>query len=315
MISQNQFCVYLTIYKGNKLPPFYIGSGNISNINKTKNPYRGTVLSKEYKDIWKYELKHNPNKFKIKILKTFLIRNDAYDYEEYLQKQCNVIKNPLYINKSIANRQFNISGKQQNRFHCYNPTTNKKKFLKLSEQLPDGYIKGVPAIISTTASERFMGLTYYNNPITKEQIRIPKSHDAPTGFIKGRSNFGKKGNYFSTKIKMINLKTKKQIFIDKQKPLKYHVLYNSLNIFCINSPFGLKMSYSENILKKYLGTRGIKTLIDNKIIHNRTKNKWLKENYMNVNLSDIGFKYYPISEITIEIINELEHEGYEWVLN
>ena len=76
------------------------------------------------------------------------------------------------------------------------------------------------------------------------------------------------------------------------------------------------MSYSEPILKTYFGTKGIKNLIDNnKIVNNKNKNVWLKENHLNKKISDIGgFKYYPISKITMELIHSLEKEGYLWVL-
>lgn len=71
------------------------------------------------------------------------------------------------------------------------------------------------------------------------------------------------------------------------------------------------MSYSEQLLKLYLGTKGIKDLCDNEIIHCRTKNKWLKSNFMNRKLVDIGFKYYPISNLSIDTLNNLILEGYE----
>ena len=97
---KNEFCTYLTIYKGNKLPPFYLGSGTLYNI-QNKN-YFGSVSSITYKNIWKGELKNNPHLFDIKILRTFKTRSEAYLSEEKLQTLLNVVKNPLYINKGIA---------------------------------------------------------------------------------------------------------------------------------------------------------------------------------------------------------------------
>ena len=64
-MSDNIYCTYLTVYSGNKLPPFYIGSSSIDIIN---NGYRGSVSSKEYKQIWKTELKNNSHLFKIMII-------------------------------------------------------------------------------------------------------------------------------------------------------------------------------------------------------------------------------------------------------
>jgi uncharacterized protein YaiI (UPF0178 family) len=115
--STAKYCTYLTIYSGNKLPPFYIGSTNISNIEKG---YFGSVNSKEYKKIWKEELKYNKNKFKIKILSHHENRYSALLKENQLHKKLNVVSNPLYLNKSVAsvNGIFGVSlkGKENPRY-------------------------------------------------------------------------------------------------------------------------------------------------------------------------------------------------------
>lgn len=100
------YCVYLTIYKGNKLPPFYIGYTKKS---KIENGYRGSVSSKRFKSIWKYELKNCPDLFITKIIKTFETQTEAIQYEEFLHKQFNVHKNELYVNQSISNILFRNS--------------------------------------------------------------------------------------------------------------------------------------------------------------------------------------------------------------
>lgn len=99
------YCVYLTIYMGKKLPMFYIGSSTLTKIN---NGYKGSVSSKVYGKIWKEELKNNPGLFRTKIISSHNTREQAFDKEEKLQKRLNVIKNPLYINKSFANSKFSL---------------------------------------------------------------------------------------------------------------------------------------------------------------------------------------------------------------
>lgn len=89
------YCVYLTVYKGNLLPPFYIGS---TSIDKIENGYRGSVGSKQYKEIWKSEIKYNSQLFKTHIIKIFNDRKAAADYEGYIQRLLHVQYNPLYIN-------------------------------------------------------------------------------------------------------------------------------------------------------------------------------------------------------------------------
>lgn len=93
------YCVYLTTYFGNKLPMFYIGSSSTSRILKG---YKGSVSSKKYKDIWKFEIKNNPSMFKTRVLCEFITRKEALVKERELQQKLNVIKSPLYTNLSIA---------------------------------------------------------------------------------------------------------------------------------------------------------------------------------------------------------------------
>jgi hypothetical protein len=59
------------------------------------------VSSKRYKAIWKQELKNNPHLFKTYILKYHETLYEASDKEISLQRQLNVIHNPLYINMAI----------------------------------------------------------------------------------------------------------------------------------------------------------------------------------------------------------------------
>jgi hypothetical protein len=93
-----KFCTYLTIYRGNRLPPFYIG---YSSISKIESGYRGSVSSKCYREIWNHEIKNNPTLFSTKILKTFDNMISAKSHEFKLQKHLNVHTNPLYVNMRI----------------------------------------------------------------------------------------------------------------------------------------------------------------------------------------------------------------------
>ncbi len=103
------YCVYLTIYKGNKLPPFYIGYSTVYKV--TNKNYRGSVSSYEYKEIWDKELKENPNLFSTKIISHCELQSDVWAREKELQRKLDVINNPLYINKAIAGHA-NNSGKR-----------------------------------------------------------------------------------------------------------------------------------------------------------------------------------------------------------
>lgn len=98
-LSDTYFCVYLTTYSGNKLPPFYIGSSSIKRVN---SGYRGSVCSEEYKSVWKSEIDNNPHLFKTFIVSTHKDRKEAYNKEQKLQKLLKVVYSDLYVNKAYA---------------------------------------------------------------------------------------------------------------------------------------------------------------------------------------------------------------------
>lgn len=100
-MDQQIFCVYLTTYRGNKLPPFYIGSSSIDKIN---NGYHGSVSSKQYKHIWKNELKMNPHLFYTRIISRFNTQKEAIARELFIHKHFSVVRNKLYTNKSEARK-------------------------------------------------------------------------------------------------------------------------------------------------------------------------------------------------------------------
>ena len=99
MTSKPIYCTYVTFYSGNKLPPFYVGSSDLTRI---QNGYRGSVGSIEYSKVFKSELKQNPHLFKIKIISTHSTRPEAYIRENQIQKKLNVVNSPLYMNKAVV---------------------------------------------------------------------------------------------------------------------------------------------------------------------------------------------------------------------
>lgn len=102
------YCTYLTVYYGNLLPPFYIGSTSIKRINCG---YRGSVRSKEYKLIWEEELRNNPDLFDTRVITQHDTRKDALSRETKFHTALDVKFNPLYINKSYAGGCFGTMGK------------------------------------------------------------------------------------------------------------------------------------------------------------------------------------------------------------
>lgn len=97
------YCVYITFYRGNLLPPFYIG---YSSLDKIKKGYHGTVKSKAYKNIWINEIKNNNHLFKTVIISYHDSREAASKRETQVQLKLKVHKNPLYINRAISGYKF-----------------------------------------------------------------------------------------------------------------------------------------------------------------------------------------------------------------
>jgi len=93
------YCVYLIIYSGDKLPKCYIGS---TELEKLKNGYRGSVVSKKYKDIFISEIKNNYDKFTYVILESCYERKEALFYELFYHKLFNVVKSSFFYNESYA---------------------------------------------------------------------------------------------------------------------------------------------------------------------------------------------------------------------
>lgn len=108
--SMDIYCTYLTVYRGSKLPPFYIGSKDTKSV---LDGYRGSVVSKEYKEIFKEELANNPNLFDTKIISFHSSREEAYHKERSLHCFLQVHINPLYINKTIAYAPIGVSNKNR----------------------------------------------------------------------------------------------------------------------------------------------------------------------------------------------------------
>ena len=107
--EQLHYCVYLTIYRGNKLPPFYIGSTSVKKVNEG---YRGSVDSEEYRVIWKSELTDNPHLFKTVVVSYAATRESAYDKEGTFHDRLNVVRSPLYVNRASASFRFDNTGKK-----------------------------------------------------------------------------------------------------------------------------------------------------------------------------------------------------------
>ena len=94
------YCVYLTVYFGDKLPRRYIGSCKTKNIDQG---YNGSVSSKKYKNTYESERLTNPHLFKTRILSSgYKIDYDARMEELRIQKKYDVVKSKDYMNESYA---------------------------------------------------------------------------------------------------------------------------------------------------------------------------------------------------------------------
>lgn len=105
MQNNKMYCVYLTIYLGINLPPFYIGSKDTASV---LTGYRGSVSSKKWKLIWQEELKLNPELFNTHILSYHRTRKEAFLEEDKMQHKLDAVNSQHFINEAYANRTFHV---------------------------------------------------------------------------------------------------------------------------------------------------------------------------------------------------------------
>lgn len=205
----SMFCVYLTSYSGNKLPPFYIGSSSVANVLAG---YRGSVSSRKFKAMWKEELNNNPQHFKTMVLCSFETKQEALEKEKKLQFLLKVVRNELYVNQALAcpNGFFgrDVSGKNNPRFGVKVSDISKCKMSK-----------------SATGK---MQTPRHNENISKAQLLLWESEERRnTLSIKysgaGNPNFGKIGEASPNFGKTRSSTTKTRI----SKALKEHLRTDS----------------------------------------------------------------------------------------
>lgn len=223
------FITYLTIYGGDKLPPFYIGS---TSMKKHKECYHGTVLSKAYKKIYKDELQNNPNLFDSCIIEEFDTREQATEGELKYQLKVDAVNNPLFMNKALAVPKgfFGVSLPKEEHplygthnglghIHSYNPITLEQVF---ALTIPEGWIKGRSP--NYKASTHNKGKRWYNNGLDRKMF-VPGTQ--PEGWILGTFNTEKqKENIKKSHSKMdpkLKEKISKAVSKARQGPLfKYY---------------------------------------------------------------------------------------------
>jgi hypothetical protein len=101
------YVVYITFYRGNRLPPFYIGKTSKSNVLKG---YNGTVSSKKYKAVWLQERIDHPELFKTVILSYHTTEGEALFRETHILRFFNAANNPMFINLTNGDEKFGLIG-------------------------------------------------------------------------------------------------------------------------------------------------------------------------------------------------------------
>jgi len=172
-----EYCTYLTIYKGNKLPMFYIG---YSTVNKVVNEnYHGSVSSKKYKKIWNSELRKNPHLFITKILRTHESKEEALAKEKKILLHLNAHKSEMYINMTISHEKFGMQKDiNKNKVACRNIKTNETLSVTKEE------FESNPDLVGVNAGYVFVKDEHGNRlKVTREEF---ESNDKLTALSKDR---------------------------------------------------------------------------------------------------------------------------------
>lgn len=190
--------VYLIIYHGQKLPPYYIGS---TYKNIWESGYYGQPQSKLWKDIFKKEFKEHPELFDRIIIQEHQTRKEALEFELFYQKTYDVINQDLFYNESCATKNgcfgnrkmsiFNATGKPQKckgRVWCNNGYDS-KMFYK--DSIPDGWVLGRSQTDCKNISKQLLGQKKPNFKwITNGQDELKHNihNKIPDGWVLGRSH-------------------------------------------------------------------------------------------------------------------------------
>lgn len=238
------FITYLTIYDGDKMPPFYLGS---TSMKRYEAGYHGTVKSNKYKSVWKSELQEHPELFDTIVLTTHQTRQEALSQELQYHIQKDVIKNPEFINmamavpngyfgmskageklceawcKAISNGRLNMTNEKKLRraiaiSQAYQNKSVEEKIaigMKISQTKTNKSVEEKKilsqklSIAQQKATVKKRGRKWYHHPETKLQVqRYPG--EEPVGYILGRlalnnnSENHSKGGQISGRLKWWN---------------------------------------------------------------------------------------------------------------
>lgn len=169
------YCVYLTVYFGNKLPRRYIGSTKVERIHQG---YNGSVKSKKYKNIFLEEQAENKHLFKTRILSLHSSHEEAIREELRLHLKYDVVKSDDYMNMSFASPTGCFGRDTLGVNHpMYSKTHNDETKKRISETLKKKYENG--QLVSPFASIDFSGENngFYgklHSEETKKKMRKPK---------------------------------------------------------------------------------------------------------------------------------------------
>lgn len=170
MSTKSIYCVYLTVFSGSELPPFYIGS---SNENRIAVGYHGSVKSIEYEKIWNFQLKNFPEKFQTTITSRHKTRKEAARREHEILKFFDAANNVMYINKSNAGSDF-FAGQKH--------TQDTKNKMSVSH-------RGKP---KSSSHSKNISKSLKGKPKSKEQIEKMVATRQSNGTYKTPWNKGKK---------------------------------------------------------------------------------------------------------------------------
>lgn len=170
------YCIYLTVYKGNILPRRYIGSSTVSRVLRG---YNGTIKSRKYRAIYREEQQFNKHLFKTRILARYATQTEAVEAERQLQLRYDVVVSDRYTNMSIANPNGffgrGVRGKDHPRWgKIHTDETN----AKISASVKKAYLENrivSPFLGRNTHGENNAFFGKKHNTTSIEKMRKPKS--------------------------------------------------------------------------------------------------------------------------------------------
>lgn len=206
----------------------------------------GKVVSEMRRGVPNQKHKNMANVFDSVLDKNTRIPVEHIDYERFV---------PLGMMRDAESRS-KTSKSLSDRYHCHNPVTGERLFLKNDVEIPDGFVLGAGEDARAFTRNLFKDRKHYYNPETGKVARFFDG-DVPAGWESGRGPNFDDVNPFKGKTVLVNPITgERGLFVHVPR---YHHVHNTKHFYCMDDGVRKIFTSSYEKFKEITGFRSTPT--------------------------------------------------------